>query len=93
MPSHLKTLLDVPVNHCAVVVLIRTTGELRQKLLDLGLHPGGRVKVIQRDEGQPLMLAIGDGRIAISRDMARLIWVSEAQHACTEKVDLCHAQN
>ncbi|PWC12119.1 FeoA family protein [Brenneria corticis] len=75
----LQTLLDIPLNANAVVARIRLSGESQQRLSELGIRVGGNVRVIQRDENQPLMLAAGDGRIAINWDMGKQVWVSPQQ--------------
>ncbi|MBJ7220629.1 MULTISPECIES: FeoA family protein [unclassified Brenneria] len=72
----LQTLLDIPLNANAVVARIRLSEENRQRLTELGIRVGGNVRVIQREENQPLMLAAGDGRIAINWDMGKQVWVS-----------------
>ncbi|MEE3649431.1 MULTISPECIES: FeoA family protein [unclassified Brenneria] len=76
MALHLQTLLDIPLNASAVVARIRLSEENRQRLTELGIRVGGNVRVIQREENQPLMLAAGDGRIAINWDMGKQVWVS-----------------
>ncbi|MCL2900087.1 FeoA family protein [Brenneria tiliae] len=75
----LQTLLDIPLNANAVVARIRLSGESQQRLTELGIRVGGNVRVIQREENQPLMLAAGDGRIAINWDMGKQVWVSPQQ--------------
>ncbi|MCL2895579.1 FeoA family protein [Brenneria tiliae] len=75
----LQTLLDIPLNANAVVARIRLSGESQQRLTELGIRVGGNVRVIQREENQPLMLAAGDGRIAINWDMGKQVWVSPRQ--------------
>ncbi|MCG8710000.1 ferrous iron transport protein A [Brenneria sp. 4F2] len=75
----LKTLLDIPLNMNAVVARIRLSGECQQRLTELGIRVGGHVRVIQREENQPLMLAAGDGRIAINWDLGKQVWVSPQQ--------------
>lgn len=76
MALGLHTLHDIPLNVSAVIARIRLTGEYQQRLMELGVRVGGQVRVIQREENQPLMLAAGDGRIAINWDMGKHVWVA-----------------
>ncbi|ACS85861.1 MULTISPECIES: FeoA family protein [Musicola] len=80
MALSLQTLLELPLNVNAVVARIRLTGEHQQRLTELGIRIGGTVRVIQRDANQPLMLASGDCRVAINRDIGQKVWVSSQQH-------------
>ncbi|WP_409307625.1 ferrous iron transport protein A [Pectobacterium sp. B1J-3] len=79
MALQLQTLLDIPLNVNAVVARIRLSGENQHRLTELGIRIGGHVRVIQREANQPLMLAAGDGRIAINWDMGKQVWVSPQQ--------------
>ena len=47
---------------------------LRRRLRELGFTPGARVRVLQ-DHGGPLLLAIGNSRLAMGRGMAHKILV------------------
>ncbi|WJV55713.1 FeoA family protein [Prodigiosinella aquatilis] len=76
MALSLQTLLDIPLNANAIIARIRLTGESQQRLTELGIRVGGNVRVIQREANQPLMLAAGDGRVAINWDMGKQVWVS-----------------
>ncbi len=50
---------------------------LRQRLTEMGLFRGAKVKVIKNDMGGPLIISNGDGRLAIGRGMALRIMVEE----------------
>lgn len=76
----LQTLLDIPLNAEAVIARIRLTGESRQRLTELGIREGGSVRVIQREAHQPIMLAAGDGRVAINWDMGKQVWASPRKY-------------
>lgn len=76
MTPGLHTLLDIPLNVSAVVARIRLSGEYHQRLMEVGIRVGGEIQVIQREVNQPLMLAAGDGRIAINWDMGKQVWVA-----------------
>jgi len=62
----------------AVVRDCRDDRGLRQRLVDLGLIHGARVGVVKNDEGSPLIISVGEGRLAIGRGMALKIMVEEA---------------
>ena len=44
-------------------------------LNDLGLRTGSTVRVLQASEGEPLLVAVGDGRIAVNFTVAQKIYV------------------
>jgi len=48
---------------------------LRKRLADLGLNLGMTVRVLQRDDRGPLILAVKDSRLALGRGMAHKIMV------------------
>ncbi len=47
----------------------------RERLADMGLFPGAIVEVL-RNEGGPVLLKVGHGRLALGRQMADLIFLS-----------------
>ncbi|QSQ09440.1 hypothetical protein H0A61_01803 [Koleobacter methoxysyntrophicus] len=53
-----------------------------QRLLDLGLVRGIKVRVIKNDMTGPLIISIGEGRLAIGRGMALKIIVKEVNGSC-----------
>jgi len=58
---------------------IRGGRELRQRLFDLGLHPGALVRVVKNEHGGPLIIAVKeDGRLALGQGMCHKILVSLA---------------
>lgn len=61
----------------AVVVGVRVGVELQGRLMGLGLFVGSKVKIVQGGNSQrkPLILAVGNTRFAIERDLARTILV------------------
>lgn len=62
----------------AVVRDLHGAKDLRRRLTDLGLIHGTKVNVVKNDEGSPLIISIGEGRLAIARGMALKIMVEEA---------------
>lgn len=65
-----------------VVRQIRGGRELRQRLLDLGLHPGARIRVVKNEQPGPLIIAVKqDGRLALGRGMCHKILVAPVTHS------------
>jgi ferrous iron transport protein A len=51
--------------------------KMRQRLLELGLNPGARVRVIKNEMHGPLILAVKeDGRLALGRGMSHHVMVT-----------------
>jgi len=66
-----------PCGECLRLVGIEGGRRLRRRLAELGLNPGSVVRVVQRQSGGPLILAVkGDARMAIGRGMAHKIIVA-----------------
>jgi ferrous iron transport protein A len=64
---------------CDAVVKDLNGGQcLRQRLADMGLIRGAKVRIIKNEMGGPVIISIGDGRLALGRGMALKIMVEEA---------------
>lgn len=50
---------------------------LRRKLTDLGLVRGRLIRVVQNDFAGPIIISVGDGRLALGRGMAQKVMVEE----------------
>ncbi len=59
----------------AVVSDLAGGRSMRQRLTDIGVVRGTRVKVVKNDMGGPLIISIGEGRLAVGRGMALRIMV------------------
>lgn len=59
----------------AVVSDLAGGRSLRQRLTDMGVVRGTRLKVVKNDMGGPLIISIGEGRLAVGRGMALRIMV------------------
>lgn len=57
------------------VVQMKLDASEQEKLLQLGLHRGGTVRVLHRACNEPLLLAIGDARIGLNYQTAQKIFV------------------
>ena len=62
---------------CVRIHAVRAGRALAQRLTDLGLNIGGEVRVVQR-QGAGLLIARGEGRIAVGAGMAAKILVIPA---------------
>lgn len=60
-----------------IVQQIRSGRRLRQRLLDLGLNQGTRIRVLKNEMPGPLIVAVKeDGRLALGRGMTHHILVT-----------------
>ena len=75
-PKDLLPLTMLPPGQPARIVEVRAGRHLKDRLAGLGLLPGNTVKVL-RDNGGPLLLAVGETRLALGRGMAHKILVTE----------------
>lgn len=72
-PSLIR-LSELPHETPARLVEIRGGRRLIRRLLALGLHQGTQLSVVQR-RGQGLVVAAGDGRVAMGFGVAEKLWV------------------
>lgn len=70
---HPLTESDLMTN--VTVVRMKLDVSEQEKLLQLGLHQGGTIRVLQRALNEPLLLAIGDARIGVNYETAQKIFV------------------
>ncbi len=61
----------------AVIKDFNNGRSLRQRLTEMGLVRGTKIRVVKNDMGGPLIISTGDGRLAIGRGMAIKILVEE----------------
>ncbi len=73
-PEGAMPLPMLPEGAQAQIVEVRAGRRLKERLAGLGLHAGAQVRIL-RDSGGPLLLAIGDTRLALGRGMAHKILV------------------
>jgi len=62
------------------LLLVKIDGgkDVNRRLIELGLTPGVKLRLIQ-DSGGPVILAVRDSRIALGRGMANKIIVSPVE--------------
>ena len=61
----------------ATVVDLNTSSELQSRLMGMGLTTGAKVEILHggRSRFQPLVVGVGESRIAIGRDIAKMVLV------------------
>ncbi len=75
MPS----LADIPLGRAVIVREVTGANAFRRRLLELGLVPGTKVKIVTvAPLGDPLRIAIRDGEWSIRRAEAAQITVEDA---------------
>ena len=68
------TLADLEINQCAI---IKQVGDLKPRLLEMGLIPGTEVRFIKRTPfGGPIEVKVRDFYLSIRLNDARSIWVT-----------------
>ena len=73
--SQIRPLTESALMTNLTVVQMKLDASEQEKLLQLGLHRGGTVRVLQRACNEPLLLAIGDARIGLNYQTAQKIFV------------------
>ena len=71
----------------ATVVGLNTSGELQGRLMGMGLTVGAKLEVLQGGSrrNKPLLIGVGESRIAIGRDVAKMVLV-ESESFITKKL-------
>lgn len=73
--SGLLPLPMLPPGTEATLVDVRGGGGVRRHLADMGLVPGVRIRVLNGTSCGPVVIAVGDTRLALGRGMAHKILV------------------
>lgn len=80
----MPTLAEIPLGRAVIVRDVRGANAFRRRLLELGLVPGTRVKIVTvAPLGDPLQIAIRDGEWSIRREEAAQIEVDAPLSALT----------
>ena len=74
-PASDVVLTQAVVGQPLILVKIDGGKDVTRRLIELGLTPGVKLRLIQ-DSGGPVILAVRDSRIALGRGMANKIIVS-----------------
>jgi ferrous iron transport protein A len=64
-----------PAGEPVTIIDVRAGQRLRHRLADLGLIPGTVVKVVQSLGHGPVILAVGDSRLALGRGASHKVLV------------------
>ena len=72
-PRQIRTLATLDLNEPATRMKLPEAEVSR--LSDLGMRIGSTVRVLQASEGEPLLVAVGDGRIGVNFAVAQKIYV------------------
>jgi ferrous iron transport protein A len=65
-----------PAGEPMTIVDVRAGSRLRHRLSDLGLVPGTVIKVVQSLGHGPVILALGDSRLALGRGASHKVLVA-----------------
>ena len=75
----MKTLKELEIGNSGVVAKISTTGPLKQRLLDMGITKGTRVKVIKiAPLGDPIEIEIRGYNLSVRKGDAENITIDES---------------
>ncbi|PID86046.1 MAG: hypothetical protein CSA11_11480 [Chloroflexi bacterium] len=76
-PSNTLPLSLTPQGETVLIEQIRGGKKMRQRLMDLGLNQGARIRIIKNEMPGPLIIAVKkDGRLALGRGMSQKIMVT-----------------
>ena len=73
--KRIRPLTELSAGDTATVARVKLPDPEANRLQDLGLRCGVAVRVQQNDLNMPLLVAVGDGRLAVNADSARGIYV------------------
>lgn len=77
---------ELTVDQCARIVRVHGNGELRRRLLDMGLTPGTMVKLVRMAPlGDPMQLCLRGYRLSLRREAARDIEIEPVTYCA----DVC----
>ncbi len=73
---HIQPLTQLGTSRNATVVRLKLDIAEQTRLTQLGLRCGVTVKILQANEGAPLLLAVGDSRIGLNYQTAQNVYVA-----------------
>lgn len=74
-PKQIRTLTSLGLNEPATVARMKLPDAEISHLEDLGMRVGSTVRVLQASKDEPLLVAVGDCRIAVNFTAAQKIYV------------------
>ena len=72
----MTTLAGAPAHVRLRVVGVGEGHEVARRLTELGVRPGALVEVLGMPGRDPLLVAVGDARLAVGRELAELVEVA-----------------
>lgn len=73
--SYAKTLRAVGAGHMVIVLAVDAPEAQRQRLESIGVLPGVELDVLA-DNGGPILVAVGQARVAVERALAATVIVA-----------------
>ncbi|CAI3234874.1 FeoA domain-containing protein [Desulfovibrio legallii] len=73
--SYAKTLRAVGAGHTVIVLAVDAPEAQRQRLESIGVLPGVELDVLA-DNGGPILVAVGQARVAVERALAATVIVA-----------------
>ena len=73
--SYAKTLRAVGAGHTVIVLAVDSPEAQRQRLESIGVLPGVELDVLA-DNGGPILVAVGQARVAVERALAATVIVA-----------------
>ncbi len=70
-------LIDIKSGETATVVLVRAVSEENRKIINLGLLPGEKVKVLNNSGLGPIIIIVKGSKLALGYNLAINIFVKE----------------
>ncbi|SIS82155.1 FeoA family protein [Phaeovulum vinaykumarii] len=68
-----------PVGQLLTVITLAGGTGMRRRMSEMGIIPGCRVRVLRAERTGPVLVALGEGRLALGQDISRRIFVTTAQ--------------
>jgi len=69
------SLEQAPLNESVVIADVSQDPGVAHRLMTMGWHPGGRVRLVKRASGGVKVIDLNGSRVAISKDLARTLLV------------------
>ncbi len=81
---------ELTIDQCARIIRVHGSGELRRRLLDMGLTPGTMVKLVRMAPlGDPMQLCLRGYRLSLRRDVARDIEIEPVTYCADTCTRAC----
>lgn len=81
MAEHIMRLADLPAGQSGTVMDLSGGHAACGRLAAMGIVPGQKVRVLRNDGAGPLLLIVGDSRLALGRGLAAKVLLREPSSA------------